>query len=90
MIRTCGSPGGRPHRIAERDRPDERDRLNEVGTHSVHVAPFSRVSRFTRYGSKMLADFSSILLTRVTEQSMPATSMTRIGHILLQCPVHGD
>ena len=34
-------------RIAERDSRDGRD---EVGIQSVHVAPFSQVSRFTRHG----------------------------------------
>jgi hypothetical protein len=34
-------------RIAERDWRDWRD---EVGIYSVHVALFSRVSRFTRHG----------------------------------------
>src|SRR5713101_1410836 len=33
-----------------RDRRDERDGPNEMEAQSVHVAPFSPVSRFTRHG----------------------------------------
>ena len=45
--------------IASRDLLHGRD---EMGIHFVHVAPLSHVSRFTRYGSTMLADLFSILL----------------------------
>jgi hypothetical protein len=50
MVRTCGTTGEHSRRIAERDRLDERDGQDEVGIQSVHVAPFSHVSRFTRHG----------------------------------------
>ena len=41
--------GTRLRKIAERDWRDERDESNEVGIQSVHVAPFSHVSHFTRH-----------------------------------------
>jgi hypothetical protein len=44
MACTSGTRGEHPGRIAERDWEDGRD---EVGIPSVHVAPFSPVSRFT-------------------------------------------
>ncbi len=44
---TFGTIEKRSRRIAEQDRRDGRD---EVGIQSVHVAPFSHVSRFTRHG----------------------------------------
>ena len=36
--------------IAARDWRDRRDERDEVGIQSVHVAPFSHVSRVTRHG----------------------------------------
>ena len=33
-----------------RDRRDERDGLTEMEAQSIHVAPFSHVSRFTPHG----------------------------------------
>ena len=54
MVRTSGAVGEYSHRIAERDWRDGRD---EVGIQSVHVAPFSHVSRFTRQG--LWLDFSA-------------------------------
>jgi hypothetical protein len=42
-------------------RIDERNGSNKLETQSVHVAPFSHVSRFTRHGLMTLADFFSIL-----------------------------
>jgi len=62
MVPTSGTRGEYSCRIAARDRRDGRDGPNEVGTQSVLVAPFSPVSRFTRYGPWMLAHFFSILL----------------------------
>src|ERR1700675_4601607 len=35
----------------ERDRRDERDGANEMGTQSVHVALFSHAPRITRHGA---------------------------------------
>ena len=50
-----------------RDRRDERDGPKKLEAHSVHVAPFSHVSRFTPHGPWALADFFSILLLRKRE-----------------------
>ncbi len=59
MVRTSGTGGKYPRKIAEREWRDGRD---EVGIQSVHVALFSHVSRFTRHVLWGLADFFSILL----------------------------
>ena len=56
MVRTCGTIGEHSRRIAERDWLDERD---EAGIQSVHVAPFSHVSRFTRHGLWRWRTFSA-------------------------------
>jgi hypothetical protein len=45
-----------------RDERDWRDERDEVGIQSVRVAPFSLVSRFTRHGLVVLADFFNILM----------------------------
>jgi hypothetical protein len=50
MALACGIIEERSRRIAERDWRDDRDGSNEVGIQSVHVAPFSPVSHFTRHG----------------------------------------
>src|SRR6266849_2989254 len=50
-----------------RDRRDERDGPKKMEAQSVHVAPFSHVSRFTRHGLWPLADSCSILLQRKCE-----------------------
>jgi len=46
-------------RISERDRRDELDGPNEAGIKSVHVAPFSQASRFTRHGLWRWRTFSA-------------------------------
>jgi hypothetical protein len=56
MVCTCGTTGERSRRIAERDSRDGRD---EVRIQSVHVAPFSHVSRFTRHGLWRWQTFSA-------------------------------
>ena len=53
MVRMCCTTGEHSRRIAERDTQDE------VGIHSVHVAPFSHVSRFTRHGLWCWWNFSA-------------------------------
>jgi len=50
-----------------RDRRDERDGPNKMEAQSVHVAPFSHVSRITHHGLWPLANFFSILLLRKHE-----------------------
>ena len=56
MAHTSDTTGEHSPRIAERDWRDGRD---EVGIQSVHVAPFSHVSRFTRQGLWRWRDFSA-------------------------------
>ena|SRR2546427_2357961 len=59
MACTSRTTGEHSRRIAERDRLDERDGQDEVGIQSVHVAPFSHVSRFTRHSLWRWRTFSA-------------------------------
>ena len=75
LVRTSETTGEHLRRITERDWRDGRDvgwfkvrssRFSELRTPNfeLRIAPFSHVSRFTRHGLWLLADFFSILLQR--------------------------
>ena len=66
MVRMCDTPGEHSRRIAERDWRDGRDEVES----NLSTSRLSRMSRASPPRSVALADFFSILLTRVTEPIM--------------------
>lgn len=55
---------------------DERDGPNEVGIQSVHVAPCSHISRFTRHALWLPTDCFSILLHSPYHRTNPVAHVT--------------
>src|SRR5437867_3133191 len=52
VVSTCGTTVDHVPRLGAQDRRDERDAPNEVGTQSIHVAPFSHISSVTLHGRR--------------------------------------